>query len=118
MPVQRGRRCAIIWRRPTPDKKDPFSKYEEANRLAISRAFDSYSIQTEGVRVPTGRYFYDSEGNGPKAIYKWAMPHDREGSGRSGREIRILMSDGGNCAFTATYDVTTNKITMFMPGGN
>ena len=31
---------------------------------------------------------------------------------------QMAVADGGNCFFTALYDLNTKSIVMFMPGGN
>ncbi len=97
-------------------KSDAF--IEARNRAAVSSQFDSYTMQVEGVRAASNpQQFYDTEGFGPKQIHVNAVCASARGAITNLSSEQMAVSDGGNCFFTALYDLNSKRIVMFMPGG-
>ena len=94
------------------------NRWSEDRRLEVARNFDTYILQVEGVRRPTGNRFYDSDGNGPKQIHiDGFCPQIVEETGDRVYRDQLIVSDGGSCIFQAEYDLQTESITLFQTNG-
>jgi hypothetical protein len=90
----------------------------ERQRSEVARNFNSYVLQIEGVRKPTGNRFYDSDGNGPRQIHiDGFCPQIVEEVGDRINREQLIVYDGGSCIFQAMYDVRTGTITFFQANG-
>lgn len=92
--------------------------WSEERRLEVAKRFDTYVLQIEGVRRPTGNRFYDSDGTGPKQIHiDGFCPQIVEETGNQVYREQLSVDDGGSCIFQAMYDLRTAKIIFFQTNG-
>jgi len=94
------------------------AKSANRERLFVARNFDTYILQIEGVRKPTGNRFYDSDGTGSKQIHiDGYCPQIAEEVGDRIYQEQLYVDDGGPCIFQAMYDLRTGSITFFQTNG-
>ena len=93
------------------------TRMHEAGRQAVNSHYDSYALQFSGVRRPTGKFIYDTEGKGPKAISISGFCKGGSIKDDDLQKGEVLVSDGGSCYFRAVYDVDRNEIIYFSVNG-
>lgn len=93
-------------------------RWQLAGARQVAAAFDGYVMQAEGVRAPTSRESYGTEGAGPRQIHLDGFCDSIAPSfgDRVRREMQIVF-DGGSCVFAAMYDMRTKRITRFRVNG-